>query len=428
LIRFLKFTAAVALALLIAACGSSNNNSSPASVRLINASHTANLTLTLNGAAQFSNVASGSATGYDQVTASTYTLAVASSSGTLASSTQVVGLASSQTYSVLAYDRDGAIVALVVAENQTVPTAGFSLLGISNDSPDCGALDVYVVAPGTSTVVGLTPTFSQVGFGAAPLFTTLVSGTYEIVATASGNPNDVRFKTASQQLTSTQIALLGFTSTSGGALVNGVFANQGTSSVSFSQTTNARVRVVSALPPAGASPVAATVGTTALAPVFSPNPGTYTLVPGGTTSYSISISGTAVAGLPAATFATGGDFTILVYNTTASPVVTILTDNNQAPIAGDVNLRLVNAAVTTPGGVTVYDNNVAIANSVAYGAAAPYFGVTEAANSTLEFDAQGIRFLDPNVSLNVPAAVYTIFVIDSTSPLTLNSVSIIRDR
>ncbi|HEY4039271.1 MAG TPA: DUF4397 domain-containing protein, partial [Burkholderiaceae bacterium] len=159
MIRFLKFPPALALALLIAACGSINNNSSPTSVRLINASHTANLTLTLNGAAQFSNVASASATGYAQVTASTYTLAVASPSGALASSTQVVGLASAQTYSVLAYDRDGAIVALVVAENQTVPAAGFSLLGISNDSPDSGALDLYVVAPGTSTVVGLAPTF-----------------------------------------------------------------------------------------------------------------------------------------------------------------------------------------------------------------------------------------------------------------------------
>jgi hypothetical protein len=427
LIRFLKFAAALALALLIAACGSSNNNSSPTSVRLINASHTANLTLTLNGAAQFSNVASASATGYAQVTASTYTLAVASPSGALASSTQVVGLASAQTYSVLAYDRDGAIVALVVAENQTVPAAGFSLLGISNDSPDSGALDLYVVAPGTSTVVGLAPTFQSVGFGAAPLFTTLVSGTYELVATASGNPNDVRFKTASQQLTSTQIVLLGFTSTSGGALVNGVLANQG-ASVSFSQTSNARVRVVSALPVSGTSQVSATVGGTAFAPVFSPNPGTYTLVPGATTSYSLSVAGTAIASPPAATFATGGDYTILVYGASAaSPAVSIFTDNNQAPIAGDVNLRLVNAGVTVAGGLTMYDNNVQVASAVAYGAASPYFGVTESATSSLELIAPTLTPLTVTPSLNVPASVYTVFVIDGAmSPTT--SLSIIRDR
>jgi Domain of unknown function (DUF4397) len=424
LIRFLKSLAAVALAALVAACGSGNNNSSPATVRLINASHTSNLTLSLNGAVQFSNVAAASASGYAQVDASTYTIAVTSPSGTLSSATQVVGLASAQTYSVLAYDRDGAIVALVLTENQAVPTTGYSLLGITNDSPDSGAVDLYVVPPNTSTVAGLTPTFASVGFGAAPLFTTLVSGSYEIVATATGNPNDVRFKIASQALTSTQIALLGFTSTSGGALLNGFLANQG-GSVSFTQNTSARVRIVSALPVSGASQVAATVGTTVFAPVFAPNPGTYTLVPGATTSYSISVAGTAVATLPAATFTTGGDFTILVYGASASsPAVSVFTDDNQAPIAGDVNLRLVNAGVTTAGGVTLYDNNVQVASSVAYGAASPYFGVTESANSTLELVVPAVTpVTDPNVSLNVPAAVYTVFVIDSAL-----THFVIRDR
>ena len=428
LIRFLKYLAAVALAALIAACGSGNNNSTPAQVRLINASHVANLTLTLNGAPQFSNVAVDSATGYAQVTAAAYTLAVTATNGSLASSTQVTGLASAQTYSVLAYDRNGAIVALVITENQAVPTTGFSLLGISNDSPDSGALDLYVVSPGTTTVTGLSPTFQTVGFGAAPLFTTLVSGSYELVATGTGNPNDVRFRIPSQQLASTQILLLGFTSTSGGALVNGFLANQG-GSVSFVPATSARVRLMSALPVAGASPVAATVGGTALAPVFSPNPGTYTLVPGGTTSYSISVASTPIASVPAATFATGGDFTILVYGTSPSaPAVSIFTDNNQVPIAGNVSLRLVNAGVTLAGGVTLYDNNVQVASAVAYGAAAPYFGVTQSPISTLQFVVPGLSPLTVvNASLNVPGAVYTVFVIDNTLA-SANSLAIIRDR
>ena len=427
MIRFLKSLAAVALAALVAACGSGNNNSSPATVRLINASHSANLTLTLNGAAQFSNVSAASATTYAQVTASSYTLSVASPNGSLSSSTQVIGLASSQVYSVLAYDRDGAIVALVFAENQTVPSSGFSLLGVSNDSPDSGSLDLYVVPPGTSTVAGLAPTFQSVGFGAAPLFATFASGTYEIVATATGNPNDVRFKIPSQQLAGTQIVLLGFTSTSGGALVNGVVAIQG-GAVSFTPTTSARVRVVSALPVSGTSQVSATVGGTAFAPVFSPNPGTYTLVPGGATSYSISVAGTAIASPPAATFTAGGDFTILVYGTSASsPAVSIFTDNNQTPIAGDVNLRLVNAGVTVSGGLTMYDNNVQVASAVAYGAASAYFGVTESATSTLQLIAPTLTPLTVTPSLNVPASVYTVFVIDGAmSPTT--SLSIIRDR
>jgi uncharacterized protein DUF4397 len=432
LIRFLKFRflrslAVVALAGLVGACGSGNNNQSPAVLRFINASRTSALTLTLNGTVQFSGIATQSATTYAQVTPSTYTVSVTSTNGSLSSTAQVLGIGSAQTYSILAYDRNGAIVVALLTENQSVPTTGYVQFGIANESPDSGALDLYVVPTTTTSLSGLAPTFQTAGFGAAPAFTTLVAGTYQIIGTATGNPNDVRFRIPSQQVASTQILMLAFTSTTGGALVNGVLATQG-GSVSFSPTTDARVRVVSALPVAGASPVAATVGGTAVTPVFSPNPGTYTLVAGGTTSYSISVAGTPIASLPAATFTTGDDFTILVYGASpSSPAVSVFTDNNQSPLAGNVSLRLVNAGVTLAGGVTMYDNNVQVANAVAYGAAAPYFGVTQSAVSTLLFVVPGLNPLTVvNVSLNVPAAVYTIFVIDNS--LTANSLAIIRDR
>jgi hypothetical protein len=428
--RFVQALAAVALAGLLGACGSSNNNASPASVRFINASHTSALTLTLNGSVQFSNVATASSTSYSQITASTYTVSVTSTNGSLSSTAEVVGIGSGQTYSLLAYDRDGSIVVTLITENQSTPTSGYASFGISNDSPDSGALDVYVVPTSTTSLSGLAPTFLSVGFGAAPAFTTVVAGTYQIIATATGNPNDVRLKIASQQISSTQILMLAFTSTTGGALVNGVFALQN-GGVSFQPTTSARVRGVSALPSSPATQVSITAGGTALTPIFAPNPGTYTLITGGSTSYSISVGSTAIASLPAATFATGGDYTILVYGTVAAPVVSIFTDDNQLPIAGDVNLRLVNAAVTVTGGVTMYDNNVQVASAVAYGAASPYFGIAESATSSLELTEPTLGPLTIPAALNVPGSVYTVFVIDATlvnNALTANGVSIIRDR
>lgn len=425
MIRFVKPLIVFALAALVAACGSSSNNSAPASVRLINASHASSLTLSLNGANQFANIAPASSTAYVQISPSSYTLAVTATSGSLSSVTQVIGLGSGQYYSVVAYDRDGAVVANLVTEGQSLPSVGYALLGISNSSPDSGALDMYVVSTSATTVAGLTPTFESAGFGAAPAFTTFADGNYQVIVTATGNPNDVRFRIPSLQLASTQILLLAFTSTSGGALLNGVLANQG-GSVSFSPTTNARVRAVSALPSAGATAVVATVGGTALAPVFSPNPGTYALVPGGTTSYSITVAGTAIATVPSATFATGGDFTLLVYGTTTAPLVSVFTDNNQAPIAGDVNLRLVNAGVSVAGGLTMYDNNVQVASAVAYGAASPYFGVQESATSNVELIAPTLTALNVTPSLNVPSSVYTVFVIDGA--MMPSSLSIIRDR
>jgi Domain of unknown function (DUF4397) len=427
--RFQESFALVAMAVLftalLTACGSSNNNnsSSPVSLRFVNASRSASLTVSLNGTIQFSGVAAGSTTGYASVGSGEYTITVISASGSLASWTLTTGLGAGNQLTLFAYDRDGAVLASLVTEGATAPPSGYAMVQVSNLSPDSGALDVFLVSPGTTTLLGLTPTFSSAAYLANPAFTTLVVGTFDIVATATGNSSDVRFKLPSVAITNGQILTAAFTSTSGGALVNGVLMNQG-GTVQFVPAANARVRAVSALPVSGASLVAATVGGTALGSVFSPNPGTYTLVPGGTSSYSITVSGTAIATLPAASFATGGDFTILVYGAAASPSVSIFTDNNQVPAGSNANLRLVNAAVNVAGGLTLYDNNVQVASSVGYGNASSYFGVAESATSTLELIEPSVApVIDTPVSIDAPQAVYTVFVIDSTL-----TPYLIRDR
>jgi hypothetical protein len=178
------------------------------------------------------------------------------------------------------------------------------------------------------------------------------------------------------------------------------------------------------LPTSGSSQVAATVGGTALTSVFSPNPGRYTLVPGGTTSYSISVSGTAATGLPAATFAVGGDFTVLVYGAAATPSVSVFTDNNQAPLSGEVNLRLVNAGVNISGGLTLYDNGLQVASSVAYGAASPYFGVGVASSTTFLLIQPGTSGNATAESLPTPGAIYSVFSMADTPLVPF----LIRDR
>jgi len=420
LTRFVKSAAVALLAVLISACGSGSNNATPTNLRFVNATTGTSLSVTLNGIGQFSNVAAGAATGYAPVTPSNYTIEVTSANGTLATSAQVQGLASGQTYTLLAYQRDGAIVAELIVEDQAIPAAGFSTVAISNSSPDAGTLDVYILPPGTTNLTGLAPVFQQVVFGAAPAAVAYTAGTYDIVATGTGNQNDVRSRLSSVVLTGGQIVMAAYTSTSGGALVNTVLLTQG-GSVQFEAATQARVRVVSALPAAGLTPVTATVGATSLATVYSPNPGIYTLVGGGTSTYSVSPS---PATLPAATFAAGGDFTILVYGSASSPIVSVLADNNQAPIGGNVNLRLVNAATAAAGGLTLYDNGVQVASAIGYGGASAYYGTGESAASTLQVVAPGLSSQPDTVSLSIPDAVYTIFVID---PATLAPI-VIRDR
>ncbi len=421
--RFLK-ASALLLAVLLAACGSNSNTAATsANVRLVNATQSAGLTGTLNGAVDFSKVPAGSASAYATVPAGNYTITVADSSGTLVSSTQTLGLGSGQTYTLLSYDRDGAVYTTVFTENQIAPPAGYTTFDITNLSPDSGPLDVYVVAVGTTSLAGLTPTFQFAQAGVTQIGTSLVAGTYAVFATATGNSNDIRFSVPSLTLSNGQILMMAFTSTPGGALVNGVLLNQG-GAVQFAPNTNARVRVMSALPASGASLVATTVGGVQFSSVFSPNPSSYTLVPGGTTSYSISVSGTPVGTLPAATFATGGDYTILVYGSASSPSVSVFTDNNQVPVGGQLKLRLVNAAVSSAGGLSMYDNGVQVANSVAYGAASAYLGVTPSSVSQLELIEPSVAPVTVATSLlGTAGAVYTVFVIDSTL-----TPYLIRDR
>jgi hypothetical protein len=412
-------------AALLASCGSSSNNSTSATLRLINATHHGNLNVVLNGTNSLSAVPASSTTGYVSVTSGSYSVTVTDSGATLASATQSLSFSSGNNYSVLASDRDGAINLAVILENQPAPPSGYGTLSVSNLSLDSGPLDIYIVAPSTTSLAGLAPTFQFVGYSPTPSGTTLIASSYEIVATAAGNVADVRFTLPSVTVGNLQIQTLIFTSTPGGALVDGVQMTQG-GKVEFAPTANARVRVVSGLPATPALPVVGTVGAIPLSVVYAPNPGTYTLVAGGASTYSVGVNGTPVATLPAQTFTTGGDFTILVYELAGSPVVAVFPDNNQAPVGGDVNLRLVNAAVTDTGGLTMYDNGVQVASSVAIGKASPYFGATLSANTILELVKPGASLNDP-VSLTVPQSVYTVFVFDSTLT-SLPGVALVRDR
>jgi len=416
---------AASACLFLAACGSHSSSSTAVSnVRFVNADATAFLEVNLNGASQFATQAPGSASDYLSLPSGSYAVTVTGSSGgsTVASPPTTLSLNGSLTYSMIAYVRDSAVVVTAVTENQAAPAAGTSTLGVSNLSPDSGALDVYVVAPGTADLTGLVPTFASTIFRPIPSYATFLAGTFDVVATAAGDPRDVRMRWPSVSLGSGSIQALVTTSTPGGALVNAALLAQG-GAVDFLATTNARVRLVSALPTTAAAPVTATVGTVSIGPVFSPNPGTYTLVAGNSTAYTLSVNGTAVTTLPAAKFSTGGDFTVLVYGTVGAPLVALLTDDNQIPLVpGQVNLRLVNGGVNVPGGVALYANNVQAANQVGYGDASGYFSVAST-DSVLELIEALAAPVSTTLLLSPAGSVYTVFVIDTTL-----TPYVIRDR
>jgi hypothetical protein len=405
---------------LCTACGgksSSSGTAAPGLIRLVNATSVNNLSMSATGVVQASGVASGGASSYASLAVGTYGIFAGTADASLAASaTQNLTIATGISYTVFAYQRNGAVNIRILTDNQTAPSTGFALLTIGNTGPDAGALDVYVVSPGSS-LSGLSPTFSTTASGSTSLTQAIAAGTYDIVVTGSGAPADIRQVLSSIQLSNLEIAYLELTSSSGGTLVNSALVQQG-GAVTILPATTARVRVVAAIPGVGSinSNIATSVAGSPLGSLTSPATGTYRVIAANSAVTSIDVTTNGVdvpvTSLPTGTFASGGDYTILVYGTAAAPVVALLTDNNQAPVSAKV--RLVNAAVPV-GGISLTDNFQSLISDLPYGVASDYQGIS-GGSSALSVTSPLVSFPTYNLTTNIlSGGTYSLFVLGTTT-------------
>jgi hypothetical protein len=423
--------AAIALSLLTA-CGSGSNTTVPANIRIVNDT-ASTLTLYLNEAAASAATPPKSSSAYGTVTPSTYTLSVASSNGSSGAAT-TVGLGTAQSYTALAYQRGDVVYSAVYADNQAVPTTGFSSLDVANLSQDAGPLDVYLVSPPSTDLSLLSPTFSSVqGLSTASTFAAAPTK-YDVIVTGAGNPTDVRLTLQDQQFNSAQAYTLAFTSTSGGGLVNAVLVPQGVNVAagSFLPTSQARVRVWSSLV---TTPLATGIDVSVgLSPStafslptdnVSPFPIPYQLVPAGSSIQTLTVAGGGAVTIPAATFAAGGDYTIVVYGTVAAPLVSVLADSNLI-ISNRASVRLINAAVTGSSGVTMLINGSDAAFGVPYGSdlnvapnggtATAYTGISPTSTATVSLGGGNYSGGSLTQQAFNSGSVYTVFLYDPTLP------------
>ncbi|HVY22772.1 MAG TPA: DUF4397 domain-containing protein [Steroidobacteraceae bacterium] len=419
------------LAVLLTACGH-HNNSAPttANVRIVNATHVANLTLTSTNTASgstavtvASSVAAGGSSSYTAVDSGTTALVGSVGDGSLAASNSTtVGLTAGSYYTVIAFARNGIITLVTLLDGQTAPATGFALFSISNPAPDAGPLDVYVVSPGAAIDDTVTPKYQNVFSGGNSLAQSIAAGTYDIVITAYNKPADVRLKIAGINLKDQEIATLMLTSTTGGALVDGTLVQQDTTTsqggaITAYNNTNARIRLVGAFSSLSQTNYTATApdGTTNYSDSLissSISAGQYKLVAAGTKVQNVYLktSGSSSTVQPTnivadascqntlydatnhcsasklafnAPLVAGNEYTLLVYgDTTAMPVqsyVQLLSDNNQAPTAARV--RVVNVVQLTSGDATfdvvdLFNSSVPLFQAVQYEQTSDYAGLT----------------------------------------------------
>lgn len=140
----------------------------------------------------------------------------------------------------------------------------------------------------------------------------------------------------------------------------------------------------------------------------------YKLVPAGTTSYSVSVDNVTLENLPTAKFASGGDYSLLVYGTTSGDAaVSVFTDNNLLPSSG-AKLRLINGAVPL-GGLALSVNYATQSSDIGYGDASEYSGIT---SGTTRLDLTSPSSMFPGYSNTVTIAatsVYSLFVLGTSN-------------
>lgn len=201
---WLKFcsTAAVSAAILLSGCGTNGNSG----VRFVNASpgltgqygvqvgvigiafHIMYGTEGIQPSGQYDSTDTSGA--YRPVGAGTkqsVIIAGPDNSNVIASSS--ITLVKSTDYTVVAIGQYPNTGLLILTDNGTTPANGDAGLRVVHSSPNAGAVDVYVTAPGAP--ISGSPTVSNITFTNVTSYLPVPAGKYEIRVTPTGNPATV---------------------------------------------------------------------------------------------------------------------------------------------------------------------------------------------------------------------------------------------
>ncbi|MET0384126.1 MAG: DUF4397 domain-containing protein [Burkholderiaceae bacterium] len=340
------------------------------------------------------------------------------SSSTSATTTQTVS--KDAHYTIVAFVNANALQTAWLTDDEPTPDPGVAKLRVFNAAPgEAAGVDVYVTtnACGALTIADTAVASDVTGLQGSYSDLTAAAGgvTANICVTATGDKGDLRLAIPSLTLTNRQVATLILTKTAGGILMNGLLLNQQGTLTGYPNS-SARVRLVADA--AGAGLVAATFNGTDLGSSASPNVGSYTTVGAGPVTLGLTINGTAV-GAAALSTAAGGDYTLLVAGSVASPTIALLADDNIASTSTSlpVSMRLVNGLNGVGGAATLTANGSVIGGGTAFGAASAYTNVAASAGvAELTAKSGGATLWDVTAQTLTSGNVYTVFLLGDAAP------------
>jgi len=168
--------------LFIAGCGGGGSTR----FRLMNAvPDEASLNLLVDNTSVSSDLAYGTSTGYQSIKSGSHQVAIEPSGASNTLLRQSISFASGSDTTVIASNFSSNIANLVLTDDNSAPTSGDFKIRVVNAAPGLGPADVYIVAPATDLNT-VSPTVSNLAFGAAAGYQSLTAGSYEVVLTPVG--------------------------------------------------------------------------------------------------------------------------------------------------------------------------------------------------------------------------------------------------
>ena len=395
--------------------GTTSSSSNTGTLRVINATtQRSAVGLLIDDVSRESAIERDATSATYRVTAGSHTIALANSSGsTLASTTATIAAGSATT--LVAWTGDNNVVKYLSLDDlEAVPASGRSKLQVFNAARDAGALDVHLTP--ASEALGDSPLLGNLAAGSGSSgYSSVNAGRHRLRLLKAGSvlASDVRLDTT-VTLPDAGVAALVITPSTGGVLAHALLLQPATAVTALTNT-QARVRILSALPTSLS--VAGTVNGATL-PLLGTSPGfgSYALVPAGASTPQVTVNGGTLTGA-SWTAAPGSDTTLFVWGTAAAPQFATLSDDNRLPgspsaarirllhglgnLAQDLTLNIAGAAVTTAsqGGMSPVTAVSAVTDTT--------LSVTSSSTAASVYELTG-KTLDAN-------GVYSIFLLGDSS-------------
>jgi hypothetical protein len=373
---YARFAPALA-AILLVACGDSNNRPADASVRILHASPDApSVDINLNGSVAVTDLDYGQAT--DTIVARPGVLNV-TVLGRLPGTARpaVIGpanitLAAGGAYAVLAVNEVAAIEPLVVRRETSTVSASSVRLQVVHAAPAAPAVAVYVTTPGAN--LASSAPVGSLAFKGVLGAATITAGDYQIRVTPSGASSPVLYDSGTVTLAGgSDLLVVALESTGPASSPIKLLAvpRSGAALQLLDRSTPARVRVIHSSPDAPAVQVIANNNFGApLVPSLSfPNATPFFDVPGAT--YNLKVTPVGNNGLVAinadVTLAAGREYSTYAVGPLATIAPLVLTDDRRR-VATQARVRIVHASPSA-GNVDLY----VLAPGTALATAAPAF-------------------------------------------------------